>query len=78
MFKLLITLLTQLFFSRPQNIPAGMPPPDSSLFLPELDIAFMALMVMPNVVMPTTPKAARPQKRYAVSRHIQDDPTFSL
>ena len=78
MFKLLASLLMQLFFSKPQGIPAGTPPPDSSTFLPALDIAFMALFIVPNVVMPKAAKASRPQKRYQEMRHVQNDPTFSL
>ena len=78
MFKLLTMLLTQLFFSRPPGIAAGTPPPDSSTFLPALDIAFIALLVIPKLVMPKAPKVIRPQKRYAETRHVQDDPTFSL
>ena len=78
MFKLLASLLMQLFFSKPPGIPAGMPPPDSSTCLPALDIAFMALFVIPTVVMPKAAKVSRPQKRYQETRHVQDDPTFSL
>ena len=78
MFKLLASLLMQLFFSKPPGVPAGMPPPDSSTFLPALDIAFMALFVIPTVVMQKHTKVSRLKGRYPETRYAKDDSTFSL
>ena len=78
MLKLLASLLMQLFFSKPPGIPAGKLPPDSNTFQPALDIAFMALFVMPTVVMPKAAKVLRPPRSIAETRYAKDDDSFSL
>ena len=78
MLKLLASLLMQLFFSKPPGIPAGTLPPDGNTFQPELDIAFMALSVIPTVVMSRAARVPRPSRRYAETRYAKDDTSFSL
>lgn len=78
MLKLLITLLTQLFFSKPPGVPHGAPPPAIGSFMPALDVEFFSTLALLRVGMPRAKKASFPLMRRRETRYVSDDPTFSL
>jgi hypothetical protein len=78
MFKLLISLFTELFFTIPTGIKAHSKPLDMQQFMPKLDELYLAMLIAHGISKAVAPKRkAQPQAR-SLAKSEADELYFSL